>query len=565
MRKKRVISQFKLKTIAYKILSIITAVLMLCGFNTSIVIAAENESYDYTYVKELNRGESRETAIFQLQDGNGGTYYAYCVDKETVITDGHNYSRVDVEYSDYYAEVDAKQIRAIVQNAYPFQTIDYMRETFEIPTLTEAQAIDAVQFAIWSYANSPQEDHIASSNENVKNLYNKLISLPAANPTTPIAQIDLLEPVTSFNGESYDVDFAYKVTGTNYDGSPVEVDYSFQEDLSQYGATVEVFNEDENQYKHIKVKNLPSATTINLKILVNQNVGSDVYFYSPEGGRKASQSLIGIHEGDTSVSSSISFTTKSVGEIVIKKVDANNNENLLKGAEFTIASIDNDYTVTVTTDDNGLATIKLPLGTYNIEETKAPDGYIKTDEIKTIEVSGDLIEPQVFVFENIEKTGSVILNKVDKENSTPLTGVEFELFTEASESLGKYTTGEDGKITVDGLKKGNYYFVETKALEGYVLNKEKIEFIIEFNQQSPLEITVENKKEEKPVTKPTTKPTIKPTTSTTKPTNTSTSTTKKPITALIPKTGDKSLAVIFTLLVLAIGGVVINNRKKIIN
>ena len=149
---------------------------------------------------------------FKLKDESGEIYYAYCVDKDTRIQKNHDYSRVNVEDSDYYSESDAKQIRAIVRNAYPFQSLEYMQETFNIPTLTKGEAIDAIQFAIWNYANSYQGDLVNGSNENVKNLYNQLISLPAAEQITTIAEINFLEPSAIFNGESYDVDFAYKVT-----------------------------------------------------------------------------------------------------------------------------------------------------------------------------------------------------------------------------------------------------------------------------------------------------------------------------------------------------------------
>lgn len=276
-----------------------------------------------------------------------------------------------------------------------------MQETFNIPTLTKGEAIDAIQFAIWNYANSYQGDLVNGSNENVKNLYNQLISLPAAEQITTIAEINFLEPSAIFNGESYDVDFAYKVTGKNVDGTTVSGDYSFEEDLVvQYGATIEEAGVDENGYTHIIVKNLPSKTTVNLTVNATQDLGRDVYFYDPEGGRNASQSLIGIHEGNTNISKSISFTTEAVSEIVIKKVDSDNNEKLLQGAEFTITSIDKGYTVTVVTDENGLALVKLPLGKYTITETKAPEGYAIIEEVKTIDVTGEVTEATVFVFEN---------------------------------------------------------------------------------------------------------------------------------------------------------------------
>ena len=150
--------------IVYKILSIIAVFLMIMGINIHHISAAENESYDYKYVDNYEFGDSKKAVIFKLKDESGEIYYAYCVDKDTRIQKNHDYSRVNVEDSDYYSESDAKQIRAIVRNSYPFQSLEYMQETFNIPTLTKGEAIDAIQFAIWNYANSYQGDLVNGSN-----------------------------------------------------------------------------------------------------------------------------------------------------------------------------------------------------------------------------------------------------------------------------------------------------------------------------------------------------------------------------------------------------------------
>ena len=94
--------------IVYKILSIIAVFLMIMGINIHHISASENESYDYKYVDDYEFGDSRKAVIFQLKDESGEIYYAYCVDKDTRIQKNHDYSRVNVEDSDYYSESDAK-------------------------------------------------------------------------------------------------------------------------------------------------------------------------------------------------------------------------------------------------------------------------------------------------------------------------------------------------------------------------------------------------------------------------------------------------------------------------
>ena len=542
--------------IVYKILSIIAVFLMIMGINIHSISAAENESYDYKYVDNYEFGDSKKAVIFKLKDESGEIYYAYCVDKDTRIQKNHDYSRVNVEDSDYYSESDAKQIRAIVRNAYPFQSLEYMQETFNIPTLTKGEAIDAIQFAIWNYANSYQGDLVNGSNENVKNLYNQLISLPAAEQITTIAEINFLEPSAIFNGESYDVDFAYKVTGKNVDGTTVSGDYSFEEDLVvQYGATIEEAGVDENGYTHIIVKNLPSKTTVNLTVNATQDLGRDVYFYDPEGGRNASQSLIGIHEGNTNISKSISFTTEAVSEIVIKKVDSDNNEKLLQGAEFTITSIDKGYTVTVVTDENGLALVKLPLGQYNITETKAPEGYAIIEEVKTIDVTGEVTEATVFVFENKRIIGSVVITKVDKDNKNALAGAEFIIKNENGEEVARGKTDETGVVKFTELPYGKYTYQEVIAPKGYVLDSKEYSFAITIDNEE-VNITVENEKiekEPKPTPQPGPKPAQEQSNISKKPSNNNISE--------LPKTGDASIMGFVGALLLSVGGLLINDRK----
>ena len=565
--------------IVYKILSIIAVFLMIMGINIHSISAAENESYDYKYVDNYEFGDSKKAVIFKLKDESGEIYYAYCVDKDTRIQKNHDYSRVNVEDSDYYSESDAKQIRAIVRNAYPFQSLEYMQETFNIPTLTKGEAIDAIQFAIWNYANSYQGDLVNGSNENVKNLYNQLISLPAAEQITTIAEINFLEPSAIFNGESYDVDFAYKVTGKNVDGTTVSGDYSFEEDLVvQYGATIEEAGVDENGYTHIIVKNLPSKTTVNLTVNATQDLGRDVYFYDPEGGRNASQSLIGIHEGNTNISKSISFTTEAVSEIVIKKVDSDNNEKLLQGAEFTITSIDKGYTITVVTDENGLALVKLPLGQYTIAETKAPEGYAIIEEVKTIDVTGEVTEATVFVFENKRIIGSVVITKVDKDNKNALAGAEFIIKNENGEEVARGKTDETGVVKFTELPYGKYTYQEVIAPKGYVLDSKEYSFAITIDNEEVKTIDVtgevteatvfvfENKKiiqEPKPTPQP--QPAPKPTPQPgPKPAQEQSNISKKPSNnniSELPKTGDASIMGFVGALLLSVGGLLINDRK----
>ena len=65
-----------------------------------------------------------------------------------------------------------------------------------------------------------------------------------------------------------------------------------------------------------------------------------------------------------------------VGEIKLIKVDAQDTNKRLSGAEFKLVHQESGRSYTLATNEAGEATLKeLPLGTYAVTETKAPAGY----------------------------------------------------------------------------------------------------------------------------------------------------------------------------------------------
>lgn len=79
------------------------------------------------------------------------------------------------------------------------------------------------------------------------------------------------------------------------------------------------------------------------------------------------------------------------------------------------------------------------------------------------------------------KKRSVELTKVD-ENGHPLSGVEFALYRQEGEEtllIGSYITAPDtGKIRIDDISAGDYYFVEVRGLEGYEVNQTEYHFSV---------------------------------------------------------------------------------------
>lgn len=91
--------------------------------------------------------------------------------------------------------------------------------------------------------------------------------------------------------------------------------------------------------------------------------------------------------------------------------------------------------------------------------------------------------------------GEVVLTKVDQASPTKtLSGAEFALYTKQGVLVQEgLITNKDGMIQVDGLQPGDYYFVETKAPQGYELDTTPVSFTIELGSIEPVSVEFKNK------------------------------------------------------------------------
>ncbi|MFD1417908.1 SpaA isopeptide-forming pilin-related protein [Companilactobacillus keshanensis] len=173
-----------------------------------------------------------------------------------------------------------------------------------------------------------------------------------------------------------------------------------------------------------------------------------------------------------------------LGSLSIEKLDANTHD-YLQGAEFDIIDSNGKIVAHVTSDENGAAYVyNLPVGHYTIHETKAPAGHIVGEDIE-IDITADNLTPAIISIENELESGgdgnsTVTLQKFNSENGTVgIPGAEYTLFDINGNALTTVATDEDGFLKVDNVLPGTYYFLETKAPEGFGLNTDKIWFTVD--------------------------------------------------------------------------------------
>lgn len=185
-----------------------------------------------------------------------------------------------------------------------------------------------------------------------------------------------------------------------------------------------------------------------------------------------------------------------LGKIVITKVDALVPILPLKGATFKLFKGDAEV-ATGTTDHKGQLILKdLPLGTYTLVETKAPNGYELDATPTTITLSSD--QPTKVVTVKNKKSATVTLYKYKDGTTTPLAGAKFDLQVnipfKGYVKVSSHVTDANGQINIPFLLPGSYQFVETEAPIGYEMNEDnQYPFTIKFKSKKTEMVTVYNK------------------------------------------------------------------------
>lgn len=277
----------------------------------------------------------------------------YCCDAATGSEAGDYYKRLNLEDSEYFTVEEAKKLRAILENSYPFVSVEEAKAALKEADFEQADELDrselitATQAAVWTIANAGIGDTY---------VYNKTASTPQKNTwggylhdfsnepknftdstskvyTTPAGVGDRINALRDFllalhGVEAKDDQIVISHIGlANPESAQSDDLYTVEVDVTLNHGADENDNIVLNVYVDGKLTGEPvqvgkatnytitlnASAAADIKVVVSgtQNLERGVYFYAPKPqdidgdgiatSREVSQNLIGVASGDTPI------------------------------------------------------------------------------------------------------------------------------------------------------------------------------------------------------------------------------------------------------------------------
>lgn len=155
------------------------------------------------------------------------------------------------------------------------------------------------------------------------------------------------------------------------------------------------------------------------------------------------------------------------GTLRLLKIDAENPTKLLQGVEFELKK-DGHVVKQGVTNSFGLVMFEqLDYGNYELVEVKTLDEYVLDSMLHPVEINE---ENQEMIIQNKKKTGHVHFYKVDRDNHN--IKLQHATFILEQNDVAVYTavSDEQGYVSFENVKLGQYKLKETVAPNGYVLD-----------------------------------------------------------------------------------------------
>lgn len=389
----------------------------------------------------------------------------FCIDPENVFKNGSGFSEGNI--SSVLTDEQKDKIELIHHFGYILNGKGDRNRAYTQIAIWEALGY-SVKVGSSKGATDRQADY-ESWLKNVQKNINNWLSVPSWNKTTINGKI----------GDTITLDGENKISGSyveSANGSSV-----WAED-----GKINIKITENSQDGKIKLRKKPAGY---------DEAKGITLVYTKSGSQKVSKLRLGLDPIPFSINLQVEKPTKA------KILKVGENGEKVKGAIFEM-SYDKDFKGTIyeyTTGEDGYTKLdnwNLIGKTVYVREKFVPAPYIKSNEIKTFEVTnGGNVELK---FTNKKAKGEIRVLKVDKGTGKNLAGAEFELYKNSIDNnnlIGKYSTNNEGKLIIDSLPLGKYILREIKAPEGYFINEstKDTEFNLIYKNQTVEKVVEERK------------------------------------------------------------------------
>lgn len=249
------------------------------------------------------------------------------------------------------------------------------------------------------------------------------------------------------------------------------------DDVPEEGAVFEVYLKSAGSYDNAKSSERDRITTNASGYAITKDMPFGTYVLHQTAG-SAGRELAPDQEVTISEDKSahatygVSITNSlKLGDLEIRK---SSEDGKLEGWEFEITRDIDDWSLVVKTDANGRAVAEnLPVYAdvagkqpirYTVTEINVTDAY-KQPAPQTVTLTEHAVV--TVDVENLIARGSIQLLKVDHDGVTPLEGAVYRFWYEDGTEIATATTDKDGKITIENILFGKFFYQEQTAPEGY--------------------------------------------------------------------------------------------------
>ena len=220
-----------------------------------------------------------------------------------------------------------------------------------------------------------------------------------------------------------------------------------------------------------------TGTEMNIKVKATATGTEQYMAYEYQPVDTNMQNVALLEKTSSTVSSDLTLEIVS-SKVTVVKIDSSTKQPL-SGAKLVLKDSTGKVLTSWTSTNNGHIIRNLANGTYTIEETEAPNGYLINNNKKTFTISDTNRDIQINM-ENTAKKVVVNITKVDQETHAPLSGAVLAVKNSSGVEIARFTTTENAYVLTD-LANGTYTIVEISAPLGYTKREDVIQFTIDDN------------------------------------------------------------------------------------